>query len=329
MTKHNQIESDLYYFHKQFGAWRNKTAQGALNILGNPEFVQMRIPEFYQHLADDCGRDFPNIRYVAQYLPLFHEGPRHKKLRKLAAVYLRDRAEAWRDLEDSVVELVAQKLLRPGPLDVVAEIALPVIRKTSIAMGGLEYVTGLSAVFTGSNSLKTIREIDAGFGQLREMGKARFPGDDEDTHGMRIAFSALGAEPLGAAIASSFEKMFKGANGQKIATLDWPAHFPATGLTMAFRECKNAPVDLGGGVSDVKHFEVDLSHFVNEDSANPNHVFGVGDHACLGRGMALSLWGRIVAEMRKNPMRVTYHRSTPTTHKMLDFPSSIHIEVSK
>jgi hypothetical protein len=123
--------------------------------------------------------------------------------------------------------------------------------------------------------------------------------------------------------------MFKGQVSRPISGLDWSPFFPATGPGMAYRECKHAPVNLGGDATAVKVIDVDLNPFLVDEGANRNHVFGVGAHACLGRGISLGLWARIVEGFKENDLKITHINTTPTAHKIFDYPSSLHIEVSK
>lgn len=76
-------------------------------------------------------------------------------------------------------------------------------------------------------------------------------------------------------------------------------------------------------------FEVDFNPFLEDEGANRNHIFGVGAHACVGRGLALSLWARVIEGMKSNPLKITYISSAPTEHKFLNIPSAIYIEVSR
>lgn len=193
----------------------------------------------------------------------------------------------------------------------------------------MDYYPGLIAILSGNNSLKATTKIDQTFRKIYALAKERFPNEDAAKHSIRVVFSTLGSEPLGAALARSFDVLFQGTECADIAKLGWTSNFPATGPGMVYRECKHAPVNLGGTASAVKVVDVDLNRFLADEGANRNHMFGVGPHACLGRGIALSLWARVVANMKDNPFKITHIHTAPTTHKIFDYPSAIQIEVSK
>jgi len=127
--------------------------------------------------------------------------------------------------------------------------------------------------------------------------------------------------------ACSFDHILTGASGQKLSALGWPVRFPATGVAELFRECKHAPQDLGGQAKNVRHVRLDMTCFLHETAANPDHIFGLGDHACLGRSHARGLWQRIAADMRQNPMRVRHISTGPSPHKLLTYPGTVLIEV--
>ncbi len=182
-------------------------------------------------------------------------------------------------------------------------------------------------MLSGNNSLKTFREIDQSLTRLHAMAKTRFPDDSDERRGIRMAVATMGAEPLAATMANSFLRLLKTARQQRVSTLGWAAHFPDTGLLSIARECREAPVDLGGGVSEVRLFEIDLTRCLHEDGANPSHIFGTGRHACLGRGLSLSLWQRVVADMRKNQRRVSFIGVSQAPRKIFEYPGELTIEV--
>lgn len=308
------------------GVCTNHTAKAGLDILLGDSFGPLKLPEYYDRLSNELGRDFPNIRFVAQYMPLFHSGARHKVLRQQSAVYLKSRAEALAQFEIKAAELFAEKLGQPGPVELVSEIVDPVIEMAAEAISGLPFSPDVVCVFTTNNSLKMIRKIEAGFVELRKIAMARFPDDSEDTHGIRIAFSMLGVVPIGASLAASFVELLTNSGETRIRALNWGTHFPATGLPVVARECVHGPVDLGSKAPSVRVCEVDMRHFLNE-GGQPNHIFGVGSHACLGRSSALSLWARIGAKMAQNPLGIRLVGITAPTHKVLDYPSAISVEV--
>jgi len=312
--------------------WRSTSAKSAVKVLSGSEFSQVRIVEYYEHLALNCGRDFKNIRRIAKFMPLFYDGAPHKKLRKQLAVFLRDVSDVSDVLqvfEREAGALIAQKMREVGPLDVVSEIGQPIVQKFSLSMTGLDHVDGPSSLIVGSLSLKTTREIDAGFGRLFAQSAERFPDEDVDMQALRVVFSILGPGPLGASIVRSFQLLMAGAVKQPISSLNWPDSFPATGLEMAMRECRHQLLDQDGKSTRTRLVQVDLTRFLKDKSANPNYMFGVGSHACLGRGLSLSLWKRIAVDMRQNPMRVTYVNSKPSVDKLVNFPVSFQIEVLK
>ena len=316
-----------FYQLEPIGIWKNRSASGALHILTHPDFVQIKLVEYYKALAENFDRRFENIEYICQYLPLFHDGPRHKELRKMAATHLRDRPDALQVFEDEAVQIITTKLRQAGALDVISDIVIPVMQKAALAITGLDYFPGLIAILSGNNSLRATKKLDETFGKIYDTALARFPEESEDTRAMRIVYAALGSEPLGSTLALSFEQMFSGVHDMKICDLNWTPNFPATGPDTAFRQCKHAPIDLAENAKSVKHIEVDFKPFLDDEGANHNHMFGVGAHACLGRGLSLSLWQRVVDDMKINPFKVRHMGSAEGTHKIFKYPSSICIEV--
>ena len=322
-------EKQDFYYHAPSQAWRTCSARGAVRVLAGPDFAQMQVVKYYDHLAQTYGRDFPNIREILQYIPLFHDGPSHKRLRRQMAVWLRHVSNDLADFEDETVAVFAEKLSQPGEVDLVSEIIKPLIGRLSFAMTGLDYIEGLAAISGGHNTLKVTRMIEIGIGQLFVMAQARFPEDDAETRGIRVALALVGAEPLGATLLASFMALMENTSGEPIAGLGWRTHFEATALQIIPRACKHQPVDLGGEANAVDWVEVDLTRFLADEGASPNHIFGAGNHICIGRGVSLSLWGRIAAEMQKNRMRVRFISAAPGKDRFLNFPSSFKIEVMK
>ncbi len=308
------------------GVYCTRSAAAGLDILLNSAFGQIRLPEYYRRLANELGRDFPDIRFVLRYLPTMHDGPHHRLLRKRAAEFLRGRASALAMLQTEAVALVEEGLRREGRMDVIAEIIEPLFGLTAGAVSGLAHMPGPMRIFTANNSLKVTRDLEADFSRLRQMARARFPDDDDDTHGIRVAFAVLGVEPLGAGLAASFARLFAGADGAYIRDLDWGETFLATGLEVIGRESPGGPVNLGPGAESVQVCEVDLGRFLQE-GRTPHYIFGAGAHACLGRNIALSVWSGIGAALAANPLRVRHIATAPCTHKILNFPSALQIEV--
>ncbi|NOR61619.1 MAG: hypothetical protein GQ535_03875 [Rhodobacteraceae bacterium] len=318
-----------FYKAAPYGIWRNRSANGAFEILTSPDFIQLKLADYYENIATRFGRDFKHIRYISRYQPLFHDGTRHREIRKMAATYLRDVASELEDFEAQSVALIVTKLSQPGRVELVSEVVVPIMQKIAYSMTGLDFYPGLIAILSGTNSLKATKKIDETFGKIFELSKQRFPEDDEDKTAMRVLFAALGSEPMGATFALSFDTLFSGVKRQPISGLPWEYTFPATGPGMAFRQCRHAPVNLGEGAQDVSVIDVDISRFLKDDGANRNHMFGIGAHACLGRGLSLSLWQKVVDNMRTNPMKITHISSSQPTHKVFDYPSEIHVEISE
>ncbi len=322
-------EGAEYYQHGPLGVWRNKNAAGALTVLTGDDFCQLRLAEVYDDIATSFGRDFKNIRFVSQHMPLFHDGVHHKKLRKLAAVYLQEVADALKAFEDDAAQLVESLFLQKGPHELISELVIPIMEKLSYALTELEYSPGLIAIMSGNNSLKATLKIEETFARINAQAKARFPDESDEKRGVRLVFATLGADPLGAALARSFDALFAGMKNQPIAELNWAPQYAATGPSTAIRQCKHAPVNLSDAAQDVAFFEVDFDPFLEDEGATRNHIFGVGAHACVGRGLALSLWAQVIEGMKSNPFNITYVSSAPTSHKFLNFPSALHIEVLK
>ena len=323
------IDSDDFYFAEPARFWRSTSAKAAVQVLTGSEFVQLRIPEYYDHLALNCGRDFKNIRKVAKFIPLFLNDKPHKEIRKQLAVYLRGISGAVQRFEDDAVALVSQLMRQVGPLDMVSEIVHPIIRDMAFKFTGLDYVDGVSEIVIGSHSLRATHKMDAAIGQILAQSEARFPDEDEEQRALRVVFNILGADPLGSSMARSFQAVMTGAEKHKISELDWRETFTATGLEFMIRECRRAPDEQSGEAICERPVQLDMTRFLTDSGANPNHIFGVGNHACLGRGVSLNLWKRIVDDMRQNPMRVTYVKAEPSLGKIVNFPVSFQIEVLK
>jgi len=321
--------SDLQkYTTPKDGVCRTRTAHSALEILLDDRFRTLKIYDYYERLAHELGRDFPNIRFVAQYVPLLHSGQKHRELRQQGALFLRSRAEALAAFEHRSADLVAATLSRPGPVEIISQIITPIFEMAAKAISGLQYFPDVIRVFTSHNSLKMSHKMDADFAALRNIARQKFPDDSAETHGMRVAFSVLGVDPIGASLAKSFATVFQSPNTTPIKALPWGKHFAATGLPVLGRETLGGPVCLADGAAEVRVCEVDLSHFLSEGH-QPDYIFGVGAHACLGRSTALSLYARIGEVLAQNPFKVRMLETAPSSHKIMDFPSKILIEVTR
>lgn len=319
------IELD-YIIRPTDGICCTQSAKAALGVLLSDDFGPLKIPEYYDRIAAELGRDFPNIRFVARFVPLMYSGPKHRELRRQGAIYLRARAQALAQFELNVADLFAEKLSRPGRVEIISEIIEPVFEMAAEAISGLPYSADAIRVFTAFNSLKMSHKIDTEFAALRKSARERFSDDSADTHGMRVAFSVLGVAPIGASLAKSLEALLPHANPVPIQALNWGETFVATGLPAVGRESLNGPVDLEKGAESVQVCEVDLSQFLQQ-GGQENYIFGAGAHACLGRSSALSLWSRIGEALAQNSLRIRLIEAAPPTQKIIDYPSKLLIEV--
>ncbi len=315
-----------YFIRPKDGVCCTRSAQAALDVLLNDDFGPLKIPEYYDRIAAELGRDFPNIRFVTRFVPLMYTGPAHRELRQKCAIFLRSRAQALVLLEQKVAGLFAEKLSQPGRVEIISEIIEPVFEMAAEAISGLPYFPDAIRVFTAYNSLKMSHKIDADFATLRKSALARFADDSPETHGMRVAFSVLGVAPIGASLAKSFEVLLPHAEPVPIRALNWGKHYAATGLPKIGRESLNGPVDIAKGPQSVQACEVDLTQFLHEGE-QANHIFGAGAHACLGRSSALSLWVRIGEVLAQNTLRIRQIHAAPSTQKVLNYPSELLIEV--
>ena len=320
------MSASPYTIRQKDGVCCTMSANAALEVLLSEAFGPLKIPTYYERLARELGRDFPNIRFVAGFIPLLHSGQRHRVLRQQSAIFLHSRAEALAAFERNAAALVKQKLGQPGRVEMVAEIIEPIFKMAAEAITGLPYFPDVFLVFTTNNSLKMTNKIDSDFAELRKMAWARFPDDSADTHAMRVMLSTQGIAPIGAGLAASFAGVLAHKNATPICDLKWGDHYIKTGLVMVGRESVKGPVNLGEGASAVRVCEVDMRSFLAE-GGQPNHIFGAGAHACLGRAVALALWLRIGADLAQNTLKIRLLEKAAPSHKILEYPGKMLVEV--
>lgn len=258
-------------------------------------------------LADRLGLDFSATIHALEAIPLCQSRERHPAVRRAMAEMVAARTEDLRRAIPGIVARSTTALTRPGRVDVMAEVVMPMV--SDMISGLIEMPfdvaeTGqISRVFSQALGVAKRRRMEEELARLTETLRARFPALDEEAIGLKLSLSILGRDALLGTFGCSLHAMADQAAGRSFAALDWPDLPPRTGVPYIDRvalvsvRVGDRPVDPGGNI------RARLADYEGSDDPRAGlSFFGAGAHLCLGRALSLDLWRAMTAALSASPM---------------------------
>ncbi len=307
---------------------RTATSAATAAVLKNPDMHTADYASGYRTLEQQTGQRFPHILLAMKYLPVVHDGDRHAELRRLASAHMQRIAPALVAVREQAVRHTRRAFAQTGETDLMEGLVALIIADFLQVQTGTGFDVSPSLVFDHQLSIRKRLDLEKAFAETFARIRARFPDEDADSHGIRIAFAILGNDATMGALGNSLARVLEGAKDAPVASLNWPDTLPATGVPFVLRRAASDTA-LAEQRCPRETVHVDLAGFLTDpDAPQPAGIFGLGAHACLGRGFMQLLWRDMVAEIRRSPARVTFVNCETVPQRIFDIPRSIKVKVS-
>lgn len=245
-------------------------------------------------------RQFPNLIFAVNAIPLLVNGQAH------------------RDIRRALAELVSEgrpRILAAMP-ELMARHITPMDQKSNVewVTGGLSPLVAevfgllcncpvplpfpklvLTRLFDRFVSLAALAEAERQLGQLRERLAEAVP-DVDEAH--IVALLVLGRDSLLGTLATSCHAVFRDNQGQRFADIGFPDFPPETGVAIAERV---ATADISVGTRTIAAGDRVRMYFQpisDMSGASKQALFGAGAHSCLGRPISLDVWRAMIETIK-------------------------------
>jgi hypothetical protein len=256
-------------------------------------------------LSARTGLDFSATVFALRALPLATPRGPHAPMRRAMASALAPRLPVLRDRLPDLVAARFAVLSRPGEVEMMDAVVVPVVGDALAILSGVEIAPGdctlVSRIFSEILGPSRRLRLEAEVRALRARIEAAFPEADEAEVGQRLALVILGRDALIGTLARSLEALFQPA--APFAALHWPEAPPRTGVPFIDRVAVADGLVSGQPVSEGQSIRASLRLHETE-VGEVLGFFGAGAHLCLGRTPALDLWrevGRCVTALPGRP----------------------------
>ncbi len=285
----------------------------AARALASPAFDVVPFSGRYRALGNRLKLDFSAITFALDHIPLNLRGEDHAAQRAEAARLI---AEARPGLAAALPGIVARRfgcLAVPGQHELMREAVIPAIDDMTEVLAGL--APGLAAdsmisrVFSQKIGVAQRRRMEAELAALIGRVRAAFPGDDEARIGVRLALIVLGRDATIGTLARSLAAFFGALDGRPLSAAALPVPPTHTGVPYIDRECVAETTLDGRTFAGGEVLRCRLSGLEGGGDPDRQRFFGMGAHVCLGRSVALDLFGALRDHLAglETRVRVTEH----------------------
>jgi hypothetical protein len=308
-SRHAAFEAgeDILY-NQELKSWFVFKPELVIDLLRDDE--RLIVPDTVANikmLETRYKRQFPNLIFAVNAIPLLLNGQAHREIRRALAEIVS--AGRPRTLA-AMPELMARHIM---PLDQethpewIAGRLSPLVAETFGLLCNCPVPLpfpklALTRLFDRFVSLAALGEAEKQLGQLREKLAAAVP-DVDEAH--IVALLVLGRDSLLGTLATSLHRVFHENPGKRFADIEFPDFPPETGVAIAERV---ATADIAVGARTIAAGDRVRMYFQpisDMSGANKQALFGAGAHSCLGRPISLDVWRAMIETIRGFSSRMT------------------------
>ncbi len=264
-------------------------------VLKSRDHRPISVADMYRVIAERLKADFsPTIRLL-ELLPVFLHGSRHAEVRRAMAINL----SAARGQQEHAAQQVVDRLpelLAPGrSVELVEEFVRPLWDALASANGTRFAIDpGLSKkaarLFDDKSRLRERLEINEGLRRFIESEP-----DTADQRLIALGQNVLGATPLIGTMARSLHAMFSANLGKSLKDVCFPKRFPSSAVPATDRVPVDGSMNNAVLAHDVTRCVLNSPKFSSGE--NDEMLYGLGEHACLGRPIANAAWAMVTDKL--------------------------------
>lgn len=261
-------------------------------ILKNHRYPPTAMADQYSFIGEQLGVDFaPTIRAL-ELLPVFLSGPRHAEVRRAMAVGIAAARERQQLAAQQVIDRLPA-LLAPGrQAELMEDFVWPLWHAMANANGdaGLTHLDLVHDITRLFDSRLRLRERM----RINEQLRAFIDADPEsaDQRLLALGQNVLGIGPFTGSMAMSLHHLFSSNLKQPLAGIRYPASYPVSALPVTDRIVPSGPNE---DTTVVKRCPLHSTQFSAQE--NEEALYGMGEHACLGRPIASAVWSMVIAKL--------------------------------
>lgn len=306
---------------------RSPSVAGA--VIRSEAFLQYRMADQYRELKRRTGLDFGATIQFMDYLPLFADGEEHLKRRRMMARKL----AATRNLQEEAVTakiswLFQNLFVPPRELELLTEFARPLWREISASIvdrseENLDFIDELPSLFYPTLSIRERMKINEKLRTFLDVNRSNI---DEALCNLSLAL--LGARPFVGSLVHSVYQVVTLNAGKKSSAIRWPEIFTDSSLNFVDRVCgHDTRIDAHefNVGSRVRCYTQDESYSAQQ---NKEMLFGLGAHACLGKGISEFSWKLLIRHLAQlDAILVPLGREVSTNTEPFVMPLAARIAV--
>lgn len=291
---------------------------------------RLAVPEVDAALATveqryDIG--LPNLRWAAKELPLVINGAAHRRARSgIAKLLSADRKSggAWRE---PVRRLVRDAFAAAGPVEAVRGLLLPIV---NLAFASLTQIDvsfepfTLTRVFDHYTSYRQLVAVEQHIADLR--GRLREAGIPDESIGAHAALVILGRDSLLSSLAEGVLDFVLNCRGHRLNDTSVAPPRLFGGVAIAER-LVTTPFEFAGITFEKEQrIRLYLQGFSYLESETERlAMFGVSEHSCLGRALALEVWSVLASGLREVALTVQSVDFAYERHSIFTMPRFINL----
>ncbi len=296
------------------------------SVLGNEDCAVAAYGRGYEVLKLRSEHDFSNIEFALNYLPVAHDGARHVFLRDRASKYLQSKNDVLKGTRTRLVAQAAAVFAKNGRIDLVREVADPIVAGMIKDLSGMKIDTSPSLIFDPSTSLRKRRMLNDELGRLIAQLRQNNPQADDDDIGISLAFAVLANDASKGLILANLSKILSDNVGKRLVEIKWPALPIETGIRFIDRIAR-CPVQHRG-VAVPKDAVLRAAFGALSHDGDATSLFGVGRHVCLGRGFFWAFWRDFVSALGRLTAKVVAVDIGPSSNRVFAIPDHVFVEVA-
>ncbi len=305
-------------------------AQAAKAVILSAEFTTYSMADRYRELSARAKVDFSAAIKLLDHLPVFIDGERHQRIRKVMAKRISKTKDSQLTAAGGTLATLCADAFRPGTeIDLIADFCQPLWRSISSAIvpgseNTLELVDAIPTLFSPHLAIRERAKINAKIAAFLEVHCAQ-----SDDNLLLLCLASLGARPFVGTMGLSLWEAFQAKPGAKMNEVAWPSMFTSSSLTYVDRifsaPSERCPHLLKMG-DRVRCFTQSKSYSPEE---NRMALFGFGAHTCLGKSISEKVWGLVVTAFSQFYLRVDCQSIEMSAHNdPFQMPAGIKVALT-
>ncbi len=323
-------------FDKACQRWIVADGAQVIELLKDSRLISPNIAAGLDRLQRRFGVQLPNLIFAAGCIPLINEGAAHGEMRRSMSHCLGDHRKRMEAAAGELVERHFSILDGRSEVELIGETLAPFVAEVFSILTQTDEAPAFvpqdaTRIFDHWASLNALLAAEVAIGTIRRGLEPLFRrGIPREQEGVYLALTILGRDSLLATLGDSLATLIADSAGRCLSEIEYPAHPPETGVAIAERQATESfaydGVTFRKGDWLRLYFQgVTYGH----GAAKGALMFGAGPHACLGRHLALDLWGAIAGKLASIHRRAEIVEFAYCDNHVFAMPRTVRLELHR